>query len=172
MGKTQVMAAAGLALAACGGPSVVNGVNGNAAGPIVPAPASSAAVPADPVTILLKTGATPDPGTKVGSYDIEGDRYASGEFDGPGGAAGDADGESVDVYTFASQAALAYNLSINGGPSDGEARIEGPGLSLTTISSPVDLQTGGPVAFGSPLEYGPTPQVIARRIGGRVLWSE
>ena len=59
MRKTQVMAAAGLsalALAACGGPRVVNGVNGNAAGPIVPAPATSftpAALPQGPFRIRI-----------------------------------------------------------------------------------------------------------------------
>jgi hypothetical protein len=57
---------------------------------------SSSSSPADPVAILRETGATPDPGTASGGHDVYGDRDASGSFPG---------GESVTVYTCASQAA-------------------------------------------------------------------
>ena len=79
------------------------------------APASI--TPANPVTIILASGATVSPGVTYGSVDIYGDRYASGEFPG---------GEVVTVYTFASQDALQADIDRNvTTPQDGKARIIG-----------------------------------------------
>src|SRR4029077_17325266 len=77
----------------------------------------------NPVPILKQTGATPDPGTSFGQYDIYGGRYVSGAFPG---------GETGNVSAAPGQADLARN----GSGDDGHGVVVIPSKSVVIFLTP------------------------------------
>jgi hypothetical protein len=102
---------------------------------------------ANPVPILRMTGVPVRAGEVNGTIGADSNRGADGTFTG---------GETVWVFTYPSRAyrdnRLAHPMLP---PQDGEAYIRGPGASIIIVD-----WSGGP---------GPSPQEIARRIGGQVV---
>ena len=131
------------------------------------APAAPVTVqPWNPVTILKLAGAIPDPGETVGSaggFGINGNQVADGQFR-PGHASTDVMGsaEYVTVITSLTEADHAATLA-QASPQDAQAVISGPHLSVIVVNGVIG------VAWGSPAEHGPSPQVIAARVGGTVV---
>jgi hypothetical protein len=121
---------------------VVNGVNGNAAGPIVPAAPETPPQPANPVTVL---------------HDVYGDRMASGSFRG---------GETAIVYTTTN---LQQAMSADPGPAgftvdDSDAVVLGNGFWID-VSAGTYWGAGGNILT----RFIVKPSVIAQRVHGHVL---
>ena len=135
-----------LALASCGsGGTSSSGTAGQA-----PAYTPAASHPANPVTVLLETGATPDLGEVYGHAGLENDQVAHGTFPG---------GEQVWVFTYDTAAHRSYWITHPvSGPQDGETDILGPDVSLIIVDAASLTAAGGPV-----------PGLIAARVHGTVL---
>lgn len=145
----SVLAAAGCGTAATSTVTVPPHATASATAAVTTVSPSSA-VPANPVTVLRMTGATPDPGEKYGTMGVENDQVAHGTFPG---------GEQVWVFTYDTPEHRAYWVAHPmSGPSDGETGILGPMNSLITVDA-VSLTSAG----------GPTAQQIAVRVGGTVI---
>jgi hypothetical protein len=133
-------AAAVLALTACGGTPASTTT-----------PATAAAAPANPVTVLKATGATPPPGTVYGTHDVYGDRMASGSFP---------DGDSVTVYASGSTAAFQAEENRVSGLVDDDTGVVVIPRELTVII--IDAYHG--LGNGSP-----AAAVIAAKVHGLVI---
>jgi hypothetical protein len=96
------------------------------------------------------------PGTENGEADIQGDRFASGNWPYRGHADG---GESIIVYTFADQGAMDADTARNPGPQDGQVTINGHLWSMTVQAVPLDA--GG-------FMYQVSPQKIAAETHGTI----
>ena len=164
-----VLAAAVIALGIAIGIAAVIGQHGTAkAAPQLPlpsaatAPTAPAATEANPVNILRRAGASIPQGTISGEVDLYGDRYADGNFYGPGCTAADNCSERITVRMVHDRSQLSqYQDTI---PSDSNAVIMGPGEAWYITVTPVDdvMNGGGYVYFTS-------PQVIAQRVHGTLL---
>ena len=146
-------AASLLTLAACSSSSTAGSTAGAASSPAsaVIAAQGTAGVAANPVPLLLKTGAKQSQDFPPGT-DIYGDRYASGTVDNGN--------EQVTAWTFASQAAQQADLARNASPSDGSRIIEGNLWAVSVV--PVTAMNGDmtfPVSLAS----------IAGKVGGKVV---
>ncbi len=107
-------------------------------------------VPANPVTVLRLTGATPDKGEVYGTQGVENDQVAHGMFPG---------GENVWVFTYDTEAHRTYWVAHPmSGPQDGETDILGPSISLIIVDAASPASAGGPTA-----------QQIAAKVGGTVI---
>jgi hypothetical protein len=146
-----VPALAVAALAACSSGSTSIATTASAPASAVIAAQGTAGVPANPVPLLLKTGAKQSQNLPP-ETDIYGDRFASGTVDNGN--------EQVTAWTFASQAAQQADLARNTNPSDGSRTIEG---NLWAVSvTPVTAMNGDmtfPVSLAS----------IAAKVGGTVV---
>jgi hypothetical protein len=113
----------------------------------------TAGVSANPVPLLLKTGAKQSQNFPP-ETDVYGDRYASGTVDNGN--------EQVTAWTFASQDAQQADLARNTHPSDGSRTIEGNLWAVSVV--PVTAMNGDmtfPVSLAS----------IAAKVGGTVVSS-
>jgi hypothetical protein len=145
-------------------PHVINGVNGNAAGPIVPA-SQPASQPANPVPILRQTGAKVPAGEVLGDHDVYGNRMADATFRGSGG-------EAETVYTTTNlQQAMSQVGPAGLVVDDGDAVVVGHGFWI-------DVTAGTRWHYGSAADgsgdYIQTyflvkPSVIAQRVYGHLL---
>jgi hypothetical protein len=152
MGKYLAAAGAALAvaaLAACGSgtPAPAATVTVTATAAVQPA---AAATPASPLPSLTETGASTS--AVYGETDIEGDRYAVGQYPS---------GEQVTVYTFADKAAMDADRARNGGyaPTDTNVVVTGRLFSVDVLA----------VDGGSGVEFPVSPQKIAGMVGGTVV---
>lgn len=140
-------AAAVIVLSGCGPAS-----HGTAAapGPVITAgvavPAASSE-PADPVALLRAAGAVPDPGTRLGSHDVFGDRSAAGTLPS---------GTTVTVYTSGDNA--AFMAEAGRPPVDDDHAVVTVAGKLAVI-----VLDAGESGWGKL-----TPAVIAGRVGGQV----
>jgi hypothetical protein len=122
-------------------------------------------VPYNPVTILKLAGAIPDPGEVYGHVGVDDNQIADGQFR-PGQVSYDVMGnaEYLTVFTYRTTAERDYAVAHPVlAPQDNEALVTGPHASLIIVNGAQG------VAWGSPAEFGPSPQVIAARVGGTVV---
>lgn len=156
--RAAAVVLAALAVAGCGSSS----------GTVRPAtPATPVAVPYNPVTILKLAGAIPDPGEVYGRVGVDDNQIADGQFT-PGQRSdlvmGNA--EYLTVFTYRTTAERDYHVAHPVlAPQDDEALITGPHASLIIVNG------ASGVAWGSTAEHGPSPQVIAARVGGKVVYQ-
>ena len=140
---------------------------GSSSGTISTKPATPVAVQYNPVAILKLAGAIPDPGETYGRVGMDDNQIADGQFT-PGQRSdlvmGNA--EYLTVFTYRTTAERDYHVAHPVlAPQDDEALVTGPHASLIIVTG------ASGVAWGSPAEHGPSPQQIAARVRGTVVYQ-
>jgi hypothetical protein len=145
------------------------GTSGGPAPQPVTKTTAEATEPANPVPILKQTGATPEPGTRVGSRGASNDLYAEGYFGdssqvatngAPPGQEQNMDSIVVEVRTFVSNDARDEFLTSNGSTSTDDQAIIAGRAFLVLMS--------WTYATDHPHPFNPSPETIAERVGGQV----
>jgi hypothetical protein len=132
------------------------GGSGSAASP-APSQSPSVAQAVNPVDIVQQAGATPAPGSAVGTHDINGNRMADGTFGGQYG-------EQITVYTSADDAAFQQSQDTVGQSDDAHAVITIPAKRAVIMLTATIGDNGGYV-------WTVSPEQVAKRVGGLNILS-
>lgn len=125
------------ALAAC------SGLDSTADAPTTPAGQPTPTPPPNPVDLVRKAGATPEPGAETGINDLVGGRFANGNWPGTG--------QEITVYTFD---APEHDATAGQTTDDIHKYICGEHFTAVLLSAQ---------GFGAA-----PPDVVAERLGGKV----
>lgn len=113
--------------------------------------------PANPVALIRKAGF--ETSATLGDHDVYGDRMADSYYDNAADRR-DGAGETMDCYTYATQADASEREAMQPGSDDSNVWIDGP-LWSCQVSGVDDVTTGSTVFYVK-------PSVIAARLGGHI----
>lgn len=129
--------------------------------PVTQATASQlpAAMAANPVDLLRKAGALPNPGVVYGERDLDGNPFAEGKFPGTE--------EALRIYTFTSFAARDARITQAGlAPDDSHRYVVGR-YYIAYLTA--EQKWGGPDGRDPVAAFPVTADTVATRLGGAQL---